>query len=74
MGMDSLYQEDGNLNHAWNYVKIDGKWYEFDGTEAGSYKNLGIKVEFNSSKLEEATKQMPKYYDAKALSVLGFNQ
>ncbi|HBF5907108.1 TPA: cell wall-binding repeat-containing protein [Clostridioides difficile] len=74
MGMDSLYQEDGNLNHAWNYVKINGKWYEFDGTEAGSYKNLGIKVEFNSSKLEEATKQMPKYYDAKALSVLGFNQ
>ncbi len=22
MGMDSLYQEDGNLNHAWNYVKL----------------------------------------------------
>ncbi|MBY2476865.1 cell wall-binding repeat-containing protein [Clostridioides difficile] len=74
MGMNSLYQDDFKLRHSWNYVQIDGKWYEFDGTEVGAYKNLGIRLEFNSSKLEDATKKMPKYYDAKALSILGFNQ
>ncbi|MCC0660147.1 MULTISPECIES: cell wall-binding repeat-containing protein [unclassified Clostridioides] len=71
MGMNSIYQEDGALNHAWNYVQIDGKWYEFDGSEVVLYRTS---AEFNFSRLENATKTMPKYYDAKALSVLGFNQ
>ncbi|AXU80056.1 TPA: transglutaminase domain-containing protein [Clostridioides difficile] len=71
MGMNSIYQEDGALNHAWNYVQIDGKWYEFDGSEVALYRTS---AEFNSSRLENATKTMPKYYDAKALFALGFNQ
>ncbi|MGX9758443.1 hypothetical protein ACWYRQ_19365 [Clostridioides difficile] len=84
MGMNSLYQEDGALNHAWNYVQIDGKWYEFDGSTVAELdypvkdvfitNSYGQSPEFNSYRLEKAKKQILKYYDAKALSILGFNQ
>lgn len=71
MGMNSLYQEDGALDHVWNYIQIDGKWYQFDGTEVTLY---GTSAEFNSSKLLNATINMPKYFDTNALLILGFNQ
>lgn len=33
IGMNSLFILNPSLNHAWNYVQIDGKWYRFDGSE-----------------------------------------
>lgn len=73
MGMNSLYKTGfvSGQPHAWNYVQIDGKWYEFDGSQISKFE---LQLAFDSYRLENATKQMHEYYDAKALSSLGFNQ
>ncbi len=71
MGMNSLYIINPSLDHAWNYIQIDGKWYRFDGSEISAF---GGTLDFDNLKLKDATREMTTYYDAKALSILGFNQ
>ncbi|EGT2229444.1 TPA: hypothetical protein KSL21_001523 [Clostridioides difficile] len=71
MGMDSLSILNPSLNHAWNYIQIDGKWYRFDGSEISAF---GGSLDFDYRKLKDATREMTTYYDTKALSILGFNQ
>ena len=41
-GIDSAMASSKNINHAWNVVKINGKWYQTDVTwDDPTYDNLG---------------------------------
>lgn len=40
-GLKSVHVSDISLNHAWNYVLIDNKWYEMDVTSVAAH-NLNL--------------------------------
>ncbi len=64
MGMDSLHVK--SINHEFNYIKINGTWYQFDGSEHAMYHTAYTFPSINSGDFKSIV-----YPNAEARAELG---
>lgn len=54
---------DENENHAWNIVKIDGSWYHFDATFAGTREDKSQGIEYKYMAMNDTIAETEHFAD-----------